>query len=88
MDAQLAAETLRARRFGFGGKLCIHPRQVAVVNQAYASTAEEIAWARRVLEGAATANGAALAVDGKMVDRPVILKAQEIMAQAPPSRGA
>lgn len=84
----LTAETLRARRFGFGGKLCIHPRQVALVNQAYASTAEEIAWARRVLEGAAAANGAAFAVDGKMVDRPVILKAQEIMAQAPSSQGA
>ncbi|MDB5822492.1 MAG: CoA ester lyase [Herminiimonas sp.] len=81
----LETETLRARRFGFGGKLCIHPRQVPVVNASYASTPEEIAWARRVLEGAAAANGAALAVDGKMVDRPVILKAQEIMAQAPAS---
>jgi citrate lyase subunit beta/citryl-CoA lyase len=83
----LKAETLRARRFGFGGKLCIHPRQVPVVNASYASTAEEIAWARRVLEAAAASNGAALAVDGKMVDRPVILKAQEIMAQAPPQQG-
>jgi citrate lyase subunit beta/citryl-CoA lyase len=83
----LKSESLRARRFGFGGKLCIHPRQVPLVNECYASTPEEIAWARRVLEGAAAANGAALAVDGKMVDRPVILKAQEIMAQAPASEG-
>lgn len=83
----LASETLRGRSFGFGGKLCIHPRQVAVVNQSYASTPEEIAWAERILAGAAAADGAAVAIDGKMVDRPVILKAQEILSQAPQLRG-
>jgi citrate lyase subunit beta/citryl-CoA lyase len=73
------AETLRGRRLGFGAKLCIHPRQVATVNAAFAPTEHEIVWARRVLEVAATSNGAAVALDGKMVDRPVILKAEAIL---------
>jgi citrate lyase subunit beta / citryl-CoA lyase len=47
--AQLSADTLRARRLGFGGKLCIHPKQVAPVNAAFAPSPEELAWAKRVL---------------------------------------
>ncbi|RJF98228.1 HpcH/HpaI aldolase/citrate lyase family protein [Noviherbaspirillum saxi] len=76
---QLRSDTLRARSFGFGGKLCIHPRQVGFVNQFFAPSPQEVEWARRVLAAAATADGAAVAVDGKMVDRPVILKAQRVM---------
>jgi len=48
----LRAASLRARRLGFGAKLCIHPRQVAVVEAAFAPAAEEIAWARRIVEAA------------------------------------
>lgn len=77
---QLRRETLRSRRFGFGGKLCIHPKQIGIVNECFAPSAEEMAWARRVMEAASEAGGAAVAVDGKMVDKPVILKAQEILA--------
>jgi citrate lyase subunit beta / citryl-CoA lyase len=81
-DAErLAADTHRARRLGFGGKLCIHPKQVAPVNAAFAPSAEELAWARRVLEAAAASDGAAVALDGKMVDRPVILKAEQIVRE-------
>jgi citrate lyase subunit beta/citryl-CoA lyase len=79
---QLRIETLRARRIGFGGKLCIHPKQVGPVNQHFSPSAEDVAWARGVLEAAAAANGAAVALDGKMIDRPVILKAQEILDEA------
>jgi citrate lyase subunit beta/citryl-CoA lyase len=75
----LRAATLRARRLGFGAKLCIHPRQVGVVEAAFAPAAEEIAWARRVVEAAAHADGAAAAVDGRMVDRPVLLRAQRLL---------
>jgi citrate lyase subunit beta / citryl-CoA lyase len=82
-DAQrIADDTRRARRDGFGGKLCIHPKQVAAVNAAFAPTAQEIAWSARVLQAAEQANGAAVAVDGKMVDRPVMLKAQAIRDEA------
>jgi len=79
---QLRADTLRARRLGFGGKLCIHPRQLAPVSDAFAPGPEEITWAQRVLEAASRANGAAVALDGKMVDLPVIRKAQDIAAEA------
>src|SRR5512141_1622852 len=80
--AVLARDATRARALGFGGKLCIHPRQVAAVNAAFRPTAEEIAWARRVVEADARVQGAAVAVDGKMVDRPVLLKARAILAEA------
>jgi citrate lyase subunit beta/citryl-CoA lyase len=43
----LAADSQRARKLGFGGKLCIHPKQVAIVNAALAPTEAEIASARR-----------------------------------------
>ncbi len=70
-----------ARAMGFGAKLCIHPNQVTPVNKAFRPTPEEIAWAQRVV--AATAAGpAAVQVDGKMVDRPVILKAEAILRRA------
>jgi citrate lyase subunit beta/citryl-CoA lyase len=76
---QLERATARARRLGFGAKLCIHPRQVETVNRGFTPTDEELAWARRVLEAAAQARGAAVALDGRMIDRPVILCAQSIV---------
>jgi citrate lyase subunit beta / citryl-CoA lyase len=81
-EAQVRSDTMRGKRLGFGGKLCIHPRQVAVVNACFQPTADELAWARRIVDAAARANGAAVQVDGKMVDRPVILKAEAILAEA------
>lgn len=77
--AGLRADTLRARRLGFGGKLCIHPKQVGPVNECFRPSAAEVLWAKRVLEAASTANNAAVALDGNMVDRPVILRAQAIV---------
>jgi citrate lyase subunit beta/citryl-CoA lyase len=76
----LAIDTQRARRFGFGAKLCIHPSQVAGVHAAFAPTAEECAWARRVLQG--QAQGGVYSVDGKMVDAPVILLAEQLLQRA------
>lgn len=79
-DAEaLRVATLRARRLGFGAKLCIHPRQVGVVEAAMAPDAQTLAWARRVIDAAAGAQGAAIAVDGRMVDRPVLLRAQRLL---------
>jgi citrate lyase subunit beta / citryl-CoA lyase len=80
--AQLTADTRRAKRMGFGGKLCIHPRQVAHVNAAFTPTADELVWARRVVAAAAQSKGAAVALDGRMVDRPVILKAEQIVRES------
>jgi citrate lyase subunit beta/citryl-CoA lyase len=75
------SELLRARRQGFGGKLCIHPAQIGVVNAAFAPSEQELSWARQVLEAAERFEGAAVAVDGAMVDRPLILKARAILDQ-------
>jgi citrate lyase subunit beta/citryl-CoA lyase len=78
----LRVETRRARQFGFGGKLCIHPKQIAAVNECFLPTAEEIAWARQVVEAAEVARGGAVALDGKMIDRPIVLKAERILQEA------
>ena len=78
--AQVRADALRARRLGFGGKLCIHPRQVAEVNAAFTPSAAERDWALRVLAAAEASGGAAVAVDGKMVDAPVLLRARAVLA--------
>lgn len=79
-DAERLADDARhARQMGFGAKLCIHPKQVQAVNGCFTPGAHELAWAGRVLEAAALANGAAVALDGKMIDRPVILRAQAIV---------
>jgi citrate lyase subunit beta/citryl-CoA lyase len=79
-------ETLRSRRLGFGAKLCIHPRQVGVVNECFEPTSEEERWAKRIMEAAEAAHGAAVSVDGQMVDRPVIARAAAILARI--QRGA
>jgi len=73
--------TLRAKRLGFGAKLCIHPRQVSVVNECFEPTAEEENWAKRIVEAAEAVHGAAVSVDGKMVDRPVIARAEAILSR-------
>jgi len=80
-DAErLAADARRARAFGFGGKLCIHPMQVAGVNEVLGHSEAERAWARRVLEEAARRGGEAFSLDGRMVDLPVIRAARAILA--------
>jgi citrate lyase subunit beta / citryl-CoA lyase len=78
-SAVLRSAVRQARRLGFGGKLCIHPSQIGVVNEAFSPTEIEVAWAKRIVAAAAQAGGGAIAVDGKMVDRPVILRAEAIL---------
>jgi len=75
-------DTRRALRFGFGGKLCIHPRQVPIVHEALAPSDHELAWARRVIAADAAAAGAAVQLDGRMVDMPVVLQARRTLARA------
>ena len=80
--AQVSADMAQARSLGFGAKMCIHPGQVAAVLAALAPTAAVLAWAQRVLQASAAAGGAALQIDGKMVDRPVLLRAERLLARA------
>jgi citrate lyase subunit beta / citryl-CoA lyase len=83
-DAAVAYDTARARRLGFGAKLCIHPKQVAAVNRGFLPSDADLDWARRVLAAADLSGGAAVAVDGKMVDAPVLLRAQRLIKRAAP----
>ena len=68
-----------AARIGLRGKLCIHPSQVAAVHDRLAPTDDQVAWARRIVD-ATRADGSAVAVDGHMVDPPVVARAQQILA--------
>ncbi|MEC9104025.1 MAG: CoA ester lyase, partial [Pseudomonadota bacterium] len=70
-----------ALQLGFGGKLLIHPSQIAPARQGFAPAADDIAWARRVV-AAAQVDGSAVKLDGAMVDAPVIKRAQAILARA------
>jgi citrate lyase subunit beta/citryl-CoA lyase len=84
-DDALANDVAWARAVGFTAKLCIHPRQVEPVRRRLGPSDEECAWARRVLSAALTSGGT-FQVDGRMVDRPVLLKAQSILDRASPHR--
>jgi citrate lyase subunit beta/citryl-CoA lyase len=84
--AGLRASCTAARRDGFSGKLAIHPDQVAVINECFTPSAEEVAHARRIIAlfGANPGVGT-LAMDGQMVDIPHLRQAQRIAAAAEPS---
>jgi citrate lyase subunit beta/citryl-CoA lyase len=75
-------DALFACGLGFGGKLAIHPRQVAPIINAFTPDAEAQRWAHRVLE--AVRNGGAVQVDGAMVDRPLIERARRILSRSSP----
>lgn len=80
-ERRLLSDLAEARRFGFGAKLCIHPRQVLPVHAGLRPSAEALDWARRVLVADAASPGVAR-LDGRMVDRPVVLQAQRTLALA------
>lgn len=84
-DGRCRRECLQARAMGYGGKLCIHPSQVAIANEAFLPSSEEIDRARRLLEAYddAKAQGvASVAFEGQMVDEPVARQARRVLAQA------
>ena len=73
-------ECAAARRHGFSGKSCIHPSQVAIANKAFAPSDAEVARARKIVAAAALAEGTgAFLVDGQMIDKPFLLRAQEVV---------
>jgi citrate lyase subunit beta/citryl-CoA lyase len=67
---------------GFDAKVAIHPTQVAVIRAGYAPTAEQMEWARRVLDTARGERGA-FQFEGIMVDAPVLRRAERIVQLAP-----
>jgi citrate lyase subunit beta / citryl-CoA lyase len=89
----LRADSLLARRLGFCGKTLIHPGQVAVVNEIFSPSAAEVEEARRVVrafdEALARGQGA-VALDGRMLDAPVVDRARRVLraaGQTPRLRG-
>lgn len=77
----IRSDTERAIRFGFGAKLCIHPKQVSIVHKAFSPTEAQINWAKRVIEVMNSSNGSAVQLDGKMIDLPVVLQAQRLLSR-------
>ncbi len=75
-----ARDAARARRTGFGGKLCVHPAQVSVVEAAFRPSEAETAWAAEVVARLAEDPSGVLVVGGLMVDAPVAARARRILA--------
>ncbi len=72
----------RSRRFGFDGAGCIHPVQVKIVNEEYTPSADEVASARKVIalnQEAAAAGRGSFQIDGKMIDVPVVVRAEKLL---------
>lgn len=80
--ARVSADMRHARTLGFRAKMCIHPSQIAAIRSALAPGAAELAWAEQVLAAWATSSGGAIQLNGRMVDKPVVLKAERIRALA------
>jgi citrate lyase subunit beta/citryl-CoA lyase len=79
-DDRFVGESLQARALGYAGKLCIHPAQVKLANQAFRPSAEEIDWASRLLAAFDEAGGMTIAFEGVMVDEVVAARAMAILA--------
>jgi citrate lyase subunit beta/citryl-CoA lyase len=80
--AGLRADSLRARRLGFSGKTLIHPDQIAVINEVFSPTAAEVDEARRVVsafEEALARGDGAVALEGRMLDAPVVDRARRVL---------
>ena len=81
----LAQDAAAARQLGYTGKFAIHPAQLEAINQAFSPLPEDVAYARRVVaawDEAEAAGRGSLALDGKMVDVPVVKRAQNLLALA------
>ncbi|AMX97339.1 CoA ester lyase [Mesorhizobium sp. M7A.F.Ca.US.014.04.1.1] len=79
---KLREAAVRARRLGFAGALAIHPTQVAIFNEAFSPSAQELEWAHKVVAAAndaATRGLSAFSLNGKMIDPPVVRRAHEIL---------
>jgi len=79
--AALSEAAAAARRMGFDGATCVHPAAVPLLNAGFLPSPDEVAAARRVVEAAATRAGA-FALDGRMVDAPVVARARRVLDRA------
>ena len=76
------ALALKSRRFGYVGSSCIHPSQIALLNEAFSPTAEQVVEARRLVQAAEAAgadNRGAFSIDGRMIDGPIVARAEALI---------
>ena len=78
----LRTEAVKARSLGYAGKVAIHPAQIPVIHEAFTPSTEEVQRARRVIDADRAAGGGAVALDGRMVDRPLVEAASRLLARA------
>lgn len=71
-----------AKSLGFKAKACIHPNQVSYVNNVFSPLIEQIEYALRVIKGAKESTKGAFSIDGKMIDKPIIERAEKILNRA------
>jgi citrate lyase subunit beta/citryl-CoA lyase len=84
-NAGLEQDARIALRLGFGGKSAIHPGQIEVIHRVFTPSEDELAYARRVVEAfqqAEAEGSAAIAVDGRLVDYPIYIKAKWVLERA------
>jgi citrate lyase subunit beta/citryl-CoA lyase len=82
-DAGLRADCAEASREGFTGRIAIHPDQVAAINEVFTPSADEIAFARRVVDAFSAQPGVGVVgLDGKMLDIPHLRQAEQVLARA------
>jgi citrate lyase subunit beta/citryl-CoA lyase len=79
---RIMADALRGKRLGFGAKLCIHPKQVPIVSKAFTPTEAELQWSNQVIEADKASKGGAVKLNGRMIDRPVVLLAKRLLVLA------
>lgn len=75
----LVRETRQAKALGFSGKLAIHPRQIPLIHEALRPDATEVAWAEAIVAAFADSKTGVLSLNGQMIDRPHLLRAQRIL---------
>jgi citrate lyase beta subunit len=81
-EAGLEQQCRLARALGFRGKASIHPAQIETINRVFAPSEQEIEWARTVVDAFDGQSEGVLAVNGTMVDRPVVERARRVLREA------
>lgn len=79
-EAGMRAETMRVRSMGFTGRACIHPAQVAAINEIFSPSAEEVGKAEKIAAAYAAAAGGVALLDGRLIEKPVLRAAERTLA--------
>ena len=82
-EEAIREECMNARALGMKAKTAIHPSQLELINEIFSPTKKEIEWAKKVVKAVEENKGkGTFSLDGKMIDKPIILKANKILDKA------